>query len=295
MIMKNKLKYRFLPKTLRNIWSYDDFLSYRMQEMSLSQIENLLTVGELWQAEKQLNNNEYRHIFNSKKTFARYFGKYMLRDILYLDEAGPNEFEAFINKHDRVILKPNDMYAGIGISVINAGNKLPDFDSLRDQHYIAEEYIKQSEKYAYVYPGSLNTIRVTTLIGDEGNPKVLFAINQFGSRGSIVDNDDDTAIWADINLKTGGITCCDIDARTGYVNEVHPDTGVNLLEFVNDDIDKICALALEAAKVVPRCRLIGWDIAVRADGRLEIVEGNVTPELELYQKMTGNGLKNALI
>lgn len=306
--MNSYLKYKFLPKHMRKRWTYEDFLAYRMQELSVTQIESILTVEELWEAEKQLNSNEYRHVFNSKKAFSKHFGQFMIRDILYLSEASLADFKEFISKHGKIILKPDDMYAGLGICILTAeadGLYILDgktrknynyddvwfgYESLHSSGYVAEEYVLQADKYASVYPGALNTIRVTTLIDDEGMPEILFVVNQFGSKGSIVDNDDESAIWAEADKDTGKIISCDIDDKTGYVNEVHPDTSVNLLEFVNDDIGAICKLALDAALVIPDCRLVGWDIAVRADGRLDLIEGNVTPELELYQKMTGKGL-----
>lgn len=297
--MNNYLKYRLLPKAQRKRWSYDDFLSFRMQEMRLKDIESLLTSRELWDAEKELNDDRYRHIFNSKRTFASYFAKFMRRDILYLSDVDFDTYIDFINRHGRIVVKPDDMYAGIGLVVKDRADISPieeaqSFAFYKEKGYIAEEYVYQAAEYSSIYQGSLNTLRVTTFVGKDGLARILFVVNQFGSGGSIVDNDDDTAIWCAVDKETGQVIACDIDEKTGRVALSHPDTHVRILGFINKDIDAICQLALEAAVIVPSCRLVGWDIAVRADGRLELIEGNVTPELELYQKITQKGLREIM-
>ena len=287
----NKWKYLSLPKAVRNRFTYDDYLRYRMQELSPEAIEEFLTKEELERIEKVLNDDASRDLFNHKRLFYEHFSSWIHREILALEKDRENEFEAFVRKHRNVILKPEDGYAGIGIYSVEC---CPSFEELCERNYLAEEKVDQAECYSLIHPFSLNTLRVTTLIGDNGEPEVLFAVNQFGSHGSIADNTDRDGIWAVIDDATGIVTAVEINPDNGYVNEIHPDTKQPILGFQNPTYPAVRELALELAKVVPTCRLVGWDIAVRSDGSPELIEGNVTPELDLYQEITGKGLKSEL-
>lgn len=293
--MINKIKYTLLPARIRRQWSFNEYLRHHMQSLSLKEIEAFLSVDELCELEKQLNSDSHRHIFNDKRNFNKIFSKYLKRDWASLDQMSEADFWQFVNMHEKVVFKPCDMYAGIGIFVIDGKTKASltseTFAELAKKHYIIEDYVNQYEAYSEFHPFSLNTIRVTTYISEGGTAEILFAVNQFGSNNSIVDNDDSTAIWAGIDLNTGIINAVDIRDSDGFVFDCHPDSGKKFIGFENPFFDKVRKLALEAAYVVPECRLIGWDIAVRDDGEILLIEGNVTPELDLYQIISGKGLK----
>lgn len=300
--MLNRIKYEILPKELKRRWSYTEFLAYRMQEMKVSQIEEIATEEELWNREKQLNDDRYRYIFNDKHEFFKRFGlafedKYMKRELLFLEDVTQTDFIRFCERHKRIVLKPSDMYAGLGIHIVESKNykiSSEEFDELKAKRYIAEEYVRQASEYSDIYDKSLNTIRVTTFINDEGKVEILFAVNQFGQKNSMVDNHDEAAIWAAIDIGTGIVASAEVEACDGRVYDVHPDTGARILGFANPCWSEVKKLVLELATVVPECRLIGWDIAVRSDYSLEVIEGNVTPELNLYQSISGCGLRKVL-
>lgn len=289
--MKNKIKYFLLPKRLRKKWSYEDYLYYRFQNKSIKEIEYFLTVDELWETEARLNADNSRPIFNSKALFYKTFKSFIKRNYLLFENASEEEIGDFRAAYPKCVLKPDDMYAGIGIYIVDSNEPLPlSFDELKAKKYIIEEYVTQHEKYSNIYPGSLNTIRITTFISESGNPEILFAANQFGSHGSMVDNDDSTAIWGICDNITGIIEYADIDAASGLIYDSHPDTGQSIVGFHNHNWNEVVETAIKASLVVPDCRLVGWDVAVRNDGEIVIIEGNVTPELDLYQRISGMGL-----
>lgn len=326
--MTNRLRYVLLPKKIKIRWSYDDFLYYRMQEMDQEAIDSLLTPIELINIERKLNRDDFRYIFNSKKEFYNHFSRFIRRDILNATDYTLDEFMGFAEKYKRIIIKPDNMYAGIGIYVLELSGKsfhvissgarddtdvsaentasyrmLKDgyestkavYDFCKMNDYCIEEYIEGHRVYSKVSPSSLNTIRVTTYLNDDKKPSIIFAANQFGYKGCIVDNNDNSCIWGLIDLETGAVTDVDIDTATGNIYEKHPDSGQDIVGFKNYNFEAVKKLALEAALVIPECRLIGWDIAVRSDGTAEIIEGNVTPELDLYQAISHKGLRTVLI
>lgn len=301
MSIRSRLKYKLLPRRIKSKWSYADFLYYRMQEIGKADIDDFMTVQELEAFEKSVNSDKFRDVFNSKELFYKRFAAYIHREYVLIRETSSNELEAFIKKHGRVIIKPDDMYAGKGISYAYINDKkeviyasaCPDYDTLKRDKYIAEEWLFNEKSYADIYNKSLNTVRITTFIkGDSAD--IIFAVNQFGSSGDIVDNDEEKGIWAAVDIGTGNVYATEINASNGYVNDRHPDTGKDILGFVNKSWDQMKKLSLKLAMEVPECRLVGWDIAVLEDGSIELIEGNVTPELDLYQAITKKGLAKLL-
>ncbi len=296
--MINKIKYHLLPARLKTRWNFNEYLYYRMQEKSKSEIENFITEEELEYIEKYLNKDSHRNIFNSKQLFYARFKELMGRTLIVLAETPESTFMDFLEAKNKLILKPDNLYAGLGIyivtyekgNIVSIPSGMPDYNELQRKNYIAEEFVTQHTAYENIYGGCLNTIRVTTFLNDCSVPYILFAANQFGSRGSIVDNNDETSIWSIINTDTGIIEYTDIDSSTSLFNDKHPDSHADIMGFKNPYFDKIKELSLKAALKVPECRLIGWDIAVTNREEVIIIEGNVTPELDLYRRLTGKDL-----
>lgn len=290
--IRNKIKYKISGEEKN--WSYEQYLYYRMQYLGKEARHSIMSVDELWDIEKKFNDDAYRHIFNSKKVFHEHFSKYMHRDILFLEDSSFEEYETFMQGHDKVLAKPDNMYAGIGVYIIDNKDKKTvkeEWEALKAKGYLIEEYLTQDNEYAEVYSGSLNTMRICTLINKDGLPLVFAASNQFGSGGSVTDNDDDKGIWANIDVSTGVVDSVEVDCDTYVVYDAHPDTHRPIKGFCNPGFTEVVELAKKLALEIPQCRLVGWDIARLSDGNLEVIEGNVTPELDLFQAMTGHGFR----
>lgn len=432
---KNFIKYKMSP--VKDKWTYDEFLYYRMQDMSSKEQREIMTVDELWAEEARLNDDRFRDIFNNKKKFYQVFKKYMKREIGFLEDMSLEEFEGFLKRHRKVILKPVDMYAGMGASVvfseliyegnntielsqkekiqkeINSStrneiglqneelkeksqkeinnrfqnidasqvetakenlqkemnnrsknidepqvetakeklqkaindkmkneqeieflkkvasekdafyamessdetenqeitekeafyqNFLPKymsatqaislFPELVKNNYVIEEFVQQHLAYNTIYSGCLNTIRVNTIVNADGTAKVFSAVNQFGCNGTVTDNDDEDGFWAAIDIDTGKVFAVEIDVDNNYVYDLHPNTKESIRDFCNPKFDEVKDLACKAALEIPECRLIGWDICLTEDDEIEIIEGNVTPELDLIQAITKKGFRS---
>ena len=51
-----------------------------------------------------------------------------------------------------------------------------------------------------VYSGSANTMRMITMIGDDGQPNLIYAVQKFGINGRVVDN---YGVHGPVDLETG--------------------------------------------------------------------------------------------
>lgn len=287
------LKYMFDP--YRKTMALDCYLYYRFDIISKTAKKDILLDHEIKEYEKKFNNDAYREIFNNKKLFYQYFKKYMHRDIIFLDDIEYENFKEFIVKHEKIVVKPVASFGGQGLKIFENKNLDDDylkkeFDLLKSIGYVAEEYLTNEISYREIYDKSLNTIRVNTLVKKNHEIEIFAVVNQFGTGGSITDNDEELGIWSAADTETGIIIAAEKDDETAVYYDIHPDTRKPIIGFKNKEFDKVKKLAVELAGICPECRLIGWDIAITNKG-IELIEGNVTPELGVYQAMTGKGLR----
>lgn len=78
-------------------------------------------------------------------------------------------------------------------------------------------------------------------------------------------------------INTDGIDEC---ANT-YI--AHPMTGMQFRGVQIPFWEEICALCKEASQALPCLRVVGWDVAILSDGRLELIEGNHSPGMNIVQ------------
>lgn len=151
---------------------------------------------------------------------------------------------------------------------------------------IATSHVEQAEYASHLYPESVNTIRMLTMVDPETQEVFSpIAIHRMGGKGSApVDN------WS-----SGGY-CAQIDQETGVLGpavqsptsedlewwEEHPDTGspikgVRIPRWDNIR-DSVTGIA-EQIKFIP---YIGWDIVVTPDS-FTIIEANTNTDVDLLQ------------
>ncbi len=283
-------------------FSLDAFLYYQMDKMTAAQRKEIVPDRELQQYDKALNDEEGSRLFNSKYAFYQIFGDVMQRGICFPAYEKKEDFLKFVKKYPRFVMKPDDAYGGKGFLrfELSEGETWEEsfleelYAKARENRYVAEEWLEAHDKYREIYPGAFCTIRVNTLLDNTGKVTVFAAANQFGSGGSIIDNDEEDGIWAAIAIDTGRVFAVEKDADTAVEYRTHPDTGKDILGFENVKWQEAKELVCRMAKRVPQCRWIGWDVGILADGSVELMEGNVTPEIGVWQAMTGTGVRSVL-
>jgi hypothetical protein len=78
------------------------------------------------------------------------------------------------------------------------------------------------------------------------------------------------------------------DAQLGWL-DAHPDTGAAITGRVLPLWDEVLALAAQAHRAFADRTVIGWDIAITADGPV-LIEGNSGPDVDLLQRPMRRGL-----
>ena len=201
---------------------------------------------------------------------------------------------SLVREKGKTILKPTDKNCGQGISVLEFRegsffrNNEPinpgDLETLPSEQgiYILSEYVQQSEFASRLYPETVNTVRIITMIDPEsGDPFITGAVQKAGSSRSYpVDNLSAGGMSGLIDLPTG---------RLGKVKmkpfnwlDVHPDTGLRLEGLVIPNWEELKSEILRLAGLLSAIPYIAWDIALVEDG-ICVIETNSWTELCMLQ------------
>lgn len=236
-------------------------------------------------------NCESEPFLKNKAEFMDKFKKFIHRDWLYIPDSNPEEFMAFLRKHECIALKPALSSWGIGfrkVCIDDVDDPVEYFNSLIENKYMAEEFLISDNELAKYHPESLNTLRVITFINGD-RFEVFGAGLRVGNNGLHVDNAHGGGIFCEIDVKTGKIITDGLDECGNYY-EVHPMTNV---KFKGQQIpywDKVIELCHEASKTLPCLHVVGWDVAILPGGELELIEGNHNPGMNIVQAPAKHGV-----
>ena len=226
-------------------------------------------------------NNESEPYLKSKATFLKNFTRFIHRGWRYVPEASYEEFCEFLHKYHTIALKPQYSSWGIGFHRLTVEEfeekEHPEeyFEHLCAGKYLAEEFVESCEELAVFHPSSLNTLRVITFRCGE-RFEVFGGGLRVGNNGLHVDNAHGGGIFCEINPADG----------------THPMTGVKFRETQIPYWEEIIELCREASQELPCLRVVGWDVAILPDGRLELIEGNHNPGMNIVQAPAKHGVRD---
>ena len=255
---------------------YCDYVEFEWDLLNSKQRKTYLTSELNNRIVRKYNDKAYWHLFQDKIEFNKLFKDYLGRDYISLrdGDATLEEFKNFCLKQKKICAKPVDASCGEGIEFINI-DKNTDFKELynrlkNEKKYLIEEYIKQHKDLNQLYPGSVNTLRVISFLGDDGEVKIIRTIIKFGTTGEI---DNHVAGGMYTFLDENGVVLYPACDDFGNAYDKHPVTGVNIVGFKVPFHEEAKELIKKAGKVVPQVRYVGWDVAISDKGPM-IIEGN---------------------
>ena len=225
------------------------------------------------------------HFTMHKKEIYKLIQRGIHRELLYLPEAGEEQFLAFVKKHKRVITKPDVGSCGKDIQAFEYSNDeqaLAFFYSLKEES-VCEEYIKQHEKMGTLNPSSVNSVRIVTLCRNGTVTFVSASLKSGGQKDTIVDNMHSKGVGANVDMDTGVVTGLGYDYHEhSYI--YHPVTGTQIVGFSIPFWSETIELVKRTHLDVPQCPMLGWDVAITDNGP-EIIEINGAPGPKLMQLM----------
>jgi hypothetical protein len=133
--------------------------------------------------------------------------------------------------------------------------------------------------------GALATVRLLTCRNEQGVPEATNAAFRMAIGNSVVDNFHQGGLATAVNLETGEVgIASDIGIRpdVGW-RDTHPVSGARFAGRILPHWQEAVALAVKAHTAFPERVIVGWDVAMLADGAM-IIEGNGKPDLDIHQR-----------
>ena len=264
---------------------YYDYLIFGFANLTAAQRATYVTRGVSKKLNEYLNDPKYTDIFDDKAQFNKRFAKYIRRKWLVLPESTKEQVRDFVQGKDEVFVKILDGECSHGCERIHMKD-WPDFDALYDhiqkgKFGLLEDIVDQHPDVEALHPGSVNCQRVITLLDDAGEPHCLYVVQKMGLGDSFVDCN---CLYSPVDIETGKIKFPGHSGNTplGIVYDEQPDTHIKLVGYQLPFVKEAVAMCLEAAKVVPQVRYVGWDVAISKDGP-EFIEGNTYCAHDFWQ------------
>jgi hypothetical protein len=202
---------------------------------------------------------------------------------------------------EKIFVKPAESYGGKGIQIfhknspghyVNDNDVSFDLDFLntigKDQDYIIQYGITQSQEISDIYPESVNTFRVITE-NKNGQARIVCAMLRIGRDHKEIDNISSGGICVKIDLITGKLGDFAISYNDEKIDH-HPDTHVAFRNVTISQWDEIRKFTINSASKMPYLTYLGWDIALTPEGPVAI-EINRTPAIDIIEMVSGRGLR----
>lgn len=186
-----------------------------------------------------------------------------------------------------IICKPSlATCGGRGISFWDSYKDENELVALLEQHnYIFQRIQKQHDTLSKIYAGSLNTVRIMTLLLDD-QCKVLSCVLRMGANGSKVDNVSSGGYAVGIH-NNGQLKKYAYNNKGDHIT-VHPQ-GAVFEDYSVPNFSEFKELAMNLAYRLCRIsKLVSWDFAVSPDGHPVLIEANMSwGELDFHQMCNG--------
>ena len=263
----------------RNLIQPKEYFLYHFRSLSDFGRKDFVGVQRLFIFWRKLWEPKVIEIYNDKfKTYQTY-KKYYQREVIEITtDSRFEEFDFFVKRHNRFIVKPISNYGGKGIHIVSVDNQQGSINLFEDFKasgtVVLEELVEQAPDMAAFYPGSVNTIRIVTFYY-KGRLTKICAVLRMGRKGSEVDNATYGGIYAPIDMEHG-IIYTYAESYVGEKYAFHPDTGTQILGAKIPKWDELNSLMEELVKIVPEQNMIGWDMALTSKGWI-MIEANHDP------------------
>ncbi len=264
---------------------YYDYLIFGFYELPAEKRATYVTRMISRKLNLFLNDAEYMHCFDNKDEFNEIFAKFIRRGWIRADRADKESLRAFCEGKAEIFAKIRDGECSHGVERIRMAD-WPDFDALYEHikscgYGLIEDVVDQHPDLEALHPGSVNCMRIITLLDDSGEPHCLYAVQKIGMGDSFVDCN---CMFAPVDVETGVIKYPAHSGETplGIIYNEHPDSHITIPGYRLPFVPQAVAMCLEAARIVPQVRYVGWDVAISRDGP-EFIEGNTYCAHDFWQ------------
>jgi len=312
---KKVSRFNILTDMLITFYRFNiDFVDYFQQDYYEKKAHEIATYADMffmYQFQKKLNHKKDRKFFKNKTLFYDKFKNFICHENFLISEGNIKLFKIWLTTHKptAIITKAHHGQAGGGIEKRNVHYKKGEwfFDNLnleaffskclnQDQKLI-ENYIQQHDLLKALHPSSLNTIRISTVINNNGQIDLIGAALRMGTDSSFLDNFSKDGVAALIEIKSGkvlGPVCFkNLEKHPPASATLHPTTSIPVVGLEIPFWKEVCEMVKKSAMVVSTVRTVGWDIVITENGPF-LLEGNDNWRKTVLEKTLGKGLKPKL-
>ena len=280
-VLYNRFVYMIFP---------DEYFLYHFSEISDAEKKTFIGEFERRQICDAISDEETKQFFKNKYKAYQAFKEYYRREVIQVeDEKDYETFLAFWNSHDKMIVKPVNLYKGIGVHIVEKGDQDPEKvfkEILEGGTAVIEECIVQSESLAAFHPESVNTVRMAVWHeGDKVTP--LFSVFRMGRGSAIVDNGGAGGCFSTVDIKTGELLTPAVSEDGGRFT-THPNSGKQIVGFTIPRWQELLDMVQKISRIIDQ-PYISWDLAL-TDAGWVIVEGNSTGQF-LWQMSSIKGCR----
>ena len=276
-----------------------EYFQFGFYKKSHDERKKWVGTGFIYEYQLIMNPNNVRDILDDKRKFFKYYEKFVLHIVASLEDLISNEeigTKLLNNPSGKIVFKSSDGKCGLGVKIASTR----DFNEkslinymIENKYDLVEEFIIQHPLLNNLSPSGVNTIRIFTQL-DQDNEVVILGCRQRISVNSAIDNMAAGNIAANIDDVTGIITGVGVYSDITKDDQVyHPVTGLSIVDFQVPFWNETITLVIEAAKLHPQNRSIGWDIVMTEKGP-GLIEGNHDWCKLLWQLPVKKGLKSAI-
>lgn len=266
---------------------YYDYKIFGFYNLTAKQRKTFVTRMKNKKLISILNDEKFSAIYDDKNVFAELFAEFMRRDFLDMRGLTPEKLSNFIAGKDVFFAKPNNGTSGYGIEKLRPAD-FENVDTLykylcdpEKKFGLLEQEIKQHPDVCALYPLSINTLRIVSLMDADGKVHIIYTTLKMGDGGRFVDNLDNGGLCVPVDPETGCLVGPAHTARLEVLDS-HPYTGVVFDGYKIPFIKEAHEMVRKAALVVPQIRYSGWDICIMPDGPA-VVESNNYPGYDFWQ------------
>ena len=240
--------------------------------------KRIITQRRLEKIIRKVNSADSIHLLENKADFNRHFSQWVNREWAYSDTLNFDKLCNLCSGGGFLFIKPLDAYEGKGIERIEAPSTEEEIrlllERLQKSPYIIEQELKQHPCMIFGNK-SVNTLRINTLLDKNGEVHFFKPVLRAGVGDAYVDNYNAGGVEYAIDQKTGIITMPGY--RNGELKQIyHPGTDIKMVGYQIPLWSEVLDQVSKAARHIPGCRYVGWDVAITPTG-VELIEGNHNP------------------
>jgi len=240
-------------------------------------------------------NPQHKASLSFSKSFDhRIFGEKTIQPIglkiagVYFDKNMKNmdteEFFKILKEYnDEVVIKKDKAASGSGIEFLNSADVTPGHLS-NGSDYLIQPSVKQHTSLRSINPSSVNSLRITTFLSEDGSITVVHRTLRIGVNGDRIVNTGGYFFYLNSKGEVISNAYDDIGMDRG---ERHPDTGFVYKDLVLNSMEEASELCRSAHLTYPYIRFIGWDLYIGEDEKPVLIEWNTRPDMWVNEALIG--------